>query len=368
MSGPTTPDAATPGQGADLPAALSEEALAAALEQAQVAFAAAADLDALKAARLAHVDKGAIAGARREIGALPPAAKAEAGKRVGAALDAVRAAYTAREEALQAARDERILVQERVDVTMPTGRRPLGSRHPIELTQERLVDIFVGMGWEVAEGPEVESEWMNFDALNLGKDHPARQMQDTFFVDPPDGGLVLRTQTSPIQIRTMLTRKPPIYVVAPGKVFRTDDLDATHTPVFHQIELLAVDKGLTMAHLRGAIDHFVRAMFGDVKTRVRASYFPFTEPSMETDFQCFVCRGADDACRLCGGSGWIELGGSGMVNRKVLTACGIDPDVYTGFAFGFGIERALQLRNGVSDMRDMVEGDVRFSGQFGMAV
>jgi phenylalanyl-tRNA synthetase alpha chain len=353
-------------------AALQPEALAAAVDAATAAFAAAADLDMLKAARLTHLDRGAVATARREIGALPPSAKAEAGKRVGAAMDAVRTAYEARERQLQEQAAERILVEERVDVTVPTGRRPVGSRHPVELTQERLMDIFVAQGWEVAEGPEVESEWMNFDALNLGKDHPARQMQDTFFVDPPDGGLVLRTQTSPIQIRTMLTRTPPIYVVAPGKVFRTDDLDATHTPVFHQIELLAVDKGLTMAHLRGSIDHFVRAMFGDVRTRVRASYFPFTEPSMETDFECFACLGAEAAvrgeCRTCGGSGWIELGGSGMVNRKVFTACGIDPDVYTGFAFGFGIERALQLRNGVGDMRDIVEGDVRFSGQFGMAV
>ncbi|HOF64254.1 MAG TPA: phenylalanine--tRNA ligase subunit alpha [Dermatophilaceae bacterium] len=353
-------------------AALDPDTLASAVAAAQAAFAAADDLEALKSARLAHLDKGPVAQARREIGALPPTAKAEAGKRVGAAMDAVKAAYEAREAQLHAVAAERILVQERIDVTMPVGRRAVGARHPVELTQERLMDIFVGQGWEVAEGPEVESEWMNFDALNLGKDHPARQMQDTFFVDPPGGGLVLRTQTSPIQIRTMLTRTPPIYVVAPGKVFRTDDLDATHTPVFHQIELLAVDKGLTMAHLRGSIDHFVRAMFGDVRTRVRASYFPFTEPSMETDFECFACLGADAStrsdCRTCGGSGWIELGGSGMVNRKVLTACGIDPDVYTGFAFGFGIERALQLRNGVADMRDIVEGDVRFSSQFGMAV
>jgi phenylalanyl-tRNA synthetase alpha chain len=349
-------------------AALDPATLDAAVAAADAAFAAAQDLEALKAARLAHLDRGQVAQARREIGALPPAAKAEAGKRVGAALAAVQAAYSAREAELVAHRDAQILVQERVDVSVPAARRPLGARHPVELTMERLVDVFVAMGWEVAEGPEVESEWMNFDALNLGVDHPARQMQDTFFVDPPDGGLVLRAHTSPVQIRTMLTRTPPIYVVAPGKVFRTDDLDATHTPVFHQIECLAVDKGLTMAHLRGSIDHFVRAMFGDVRTRVRASYFPFTEPSMETDFQCFVCRGGDEACRMCGGSGWIELGGSGMVNRKVLQACGIDPDVYTGFAFGFGIERALQLRNGVSDMRDIVEGDVRFSGQFGMAV
>ncbi len=347
-------------------AALEPAALAAAVGAAQEAFASARTLEALKAARIAHVDKGAVAAARREIGALPPSAKAEAGRRVGAAKEAIDAAHAARLRALEAERDERILVDEAVDVTLPTSRHLLGARHPVELVAERLVDVFVAMGWEVAEGPEVESEWMTFDALNMGKDHPARQMQDTFFVDPPDGGLVLRTHTSPVQIRTMLTREPPIYVVAPGKVFRTDDLDATHTPVFHQIEALAVDRGLTMAHLRGTIDHFVHALFGDVRTRVRASYFPFTEPSMETDFQCFVCRGADPACRTCGGSGWIELGGSGMVNRKVLRACGVDPEVYTGFAFGFGLERAVQLRNGLGDMRDIVEGDVRFSRQFGL--
>ncbi|MEI2764734.1 MAG: phenylalanine--tRNA ligase subunit alpha [Dermatophilaceae bacterium] len=343
-------------------------ALQVAVDAARDAFAAAGSLEALKAARLAHVDRGPVARARREIGALPPAAKADAGRRVGAAQAALAAAYRAREEQLETQREARILLEETVDVTLPTARRPTGARHPVELTMQRLADAFVSAGWVVAEGPEVESEWMNFDALNLGKDHPARQMQDTFFVDPPDGGLVLRPHTSPVQIRTMLTRTPPIYVVVPGKVFRTDDLDATHTPVFHQIEALAVDKGLTMAHLRGAIDHLVRSMFGDVRTRVRASYFPFTEPSMETDFQCHACRGQDAGCRVCGGSGWIELGGSGMVNRKCLVACGIDPDVYTGFAFGFGIERALQLRNGLHDMRDIVEGDVRFSQQFGMVV
>lgn len=363
-------------------AALDPAQLDAAVAAAGAAFAKARTLEELKSARLAHIDKGAVAQAKREIGALPPSAKAEAGKRVGAALAALGRAHAIRKGELEADRDRRILVEESVDVTTPVGRRPLGARHPLELTTERLQDAFVGMGWEVVEGPEVESEWMNFDALNLGKDHPARQMQDTFFVDPPDGGIVLRTQTSPIQIRTMLEREPPIYVVGTGKVFRTDELDATHTPVFHQIEALAVDRGLTMAHLRGAIDHFVRVMFGEgTRTRVRASYFPFTEPSMETDFVCFACHGegrvndAPDgspellrACRTCGGSGWIELGGSGMVNRKVLAACGIDPDVYTGFAFGLGIERALQLRSGVTDMRDIVEGDVRFSQQFGMEV
>ncbi|GAA1905753.1 phenylalanine--tRNA ligase subunit alpha [Lapillicoccus jejuensis] len=372
MSGPNTPY--DPVEVAALDPAHLQEAV----DAARAAFAAARDLDELKAARLAHVDRGAVAGARREIAALPPSAKAEAGKRVGAAQAELGRALAARTAELEAERDERILLEETVDVTRPTGRRPLGARHPLELTTQRLQDAFVGTGWEVVEGPEVESEWMNFDALNIGPDHPARQMQDTFFVDPPDGGIVLRTQTSPIQIRTMLTRTPPIYVVGTGKVFRTDELDATHTPVFHQIEALAVDKGLTMAHLRGAIDHFVRVMFGaGTRTRVRASYFPFTEPSMETDFQCFAChgegrvtdaKGATVACPTCGGSGWIELGGSGMVNRKVLRACGIDPDVYTGFAFGLGIERALQLRHGVTDMRDIVEGDVRFSQQFGLEV
>ncbi len=349
-------------------AALDPVALDAAVAAAEAAFAGADSLDALKGARLVHIDRGAVAQARREIGALPPSAKADAGRRVGAALAALTTAYERRQADLDARREASIVAEQAVDVTLPTARRALGARHPVELTMERLADAFVSTGWEVAEGPEVESEWMNFDALNLGKDHPARQMQDTFFVDPPDGGLVLRTHTSPVQIRSMLTRTPPIYVVVPGKVFRTDDLDATHTPVFHQIECLAVDKGLTMAHLRGAIDHLVRSMFGDVRTRVRASYFPFTEPSMETDFQCHACLGADLECRVCGGSGWIELGGSGMVNRKCLIACGIDPDVYTGFAFGFGIERALQLRNGLHDMRDIVEGDVRFSRQFGMVV
>ncbi|HEX2705472.1 MAG TPA: phenylalanine--tRNA ligase subunit alpha [Candidatus Lustribacter sp.] len=360
-----------PGPGAS---PLAPASLQRAVDAALAATAAAGSLDALKAARIAHQgEKSPLALANRGIGALPPSEKAAAGQRVGAARGQVAAALTARQAELEAERDERILVEEAVDVTARVSRRAIGARHPIELVAERLADAFVGMGWEVAEGPEVEGEWFNFDALNLGPDHPARQMQDTFFVDPPDSGLVLRTHTSPVQARTMLTRTPPIYVVCPGKVFRTDDLDATHTPVFHQIEALAIDTGLTMAHLRGTLDAFVRIMFGeDTRTRVRASYFPFTEPSMETDFVCFACRGAgstdDGQCRTCGGSGWIELGGSGMVNRKVLAACGIDPDVYSGFAFGLGIERALMLRHGVQSMHEMVEGDVRFSAQFGMVV
>jgi phenylalanyl-tRNA synthetase alpha chain len=232
---------------------------------------------------------------------------------------------------------------------------------------ERLEDVFVAMGYEVAEGPEVEATWLNFDALNAPPDHPSRELSDTFFVEAADSGLVLRTQTSPVQIRTMLEREPPIYVVCPGKVFRTDELDATHTPVFHQIEGLVVDEGITMAHLRGTLDQMASAMFGEgIRSRLRPHYFPFTEPSAEMDLVCFVCRGEsvgnpDRPCRTCDSEGWIEWGGCGMVNPRVLTACGIDPERYTGFAFGMGIERTLMFRNGVADMRDIVEGDVRFS-------
>src|SRR6478609_10627601 len=325
------------------------------------AFAEAGSLEVLKAARLAHQgDRSPLALANREIGALPPTAKAEAGKRVGAARGRVAKALAARQGELEAERDARLLVQESVDVTAPVARRPLGSRHPLELVSERIADIFVGLGWEVAEGPEVESEWFNFDALNLGQDHPARQMQDTFFVDPPDAGLVLRTHTSPVQVRSMLERDLPVYIACPGKVFRTDALDATHTPVFHQVEGLAVDKGLTMANLKGTLDHFARAIFGpDARTRLRPSFFPFTEPSAEMDLWFPQKKG---------GPGWIEWGGCGMVNPNVLRACGVDPEVYSGFAFGMGIERTLMLRHGIADMHDMVEGDIRFSTQFGTEI
>jgi phenylalanyl-tRNA synthetase alpha chain len=273
---------------------------------------------------------------------------------------------------LEARAEEQILVDEAVDVTLPYDRDPVGSRHPLTTLQERIADIFVGMGWEVAEGPEVEAEWMNFDALNTGPDHPARSLQDTFFLEPPDAHIVLRTHTSPVQARTMLTRTPPIYVVCPGRTFRTDELDATHTPVFHQVEGLAIDRGLTLAHLKGTLDHFAAAMFGaGIDTRFRPSYFPFTEPSAEVDLRCFVCRGEQPAvasCRTCKGEGWIEWGGCGVVNPRVLVACGVDPAEFTGFAFGMGIDRTLMFRHGVADMHDIVEGDVRFSAAFGVEV
>ncbi|MFC0040133.1 phenylalanine--tRNA ligase subunit alpha [Actinomadura rayongensis] len=356
-------------------AALSAESLDAARADALAAIEAAADLDALKQVRLAHAgDRSPLALANREIGALPPAARAEAGKRIGAARGAVAQALKARQAELEEERDRRVLAEEAVDVTLPWDRAPRGGRHPLTTLQERMVDVFVSMGFEVAEGPEVEAEWFNFDALNFPPDHPARSMQDTFFVESEETGLVLRTHTSPMQIRSLLSRELPVYVVGPGRTFRTDELDATHSPVFHQLEGLAVDEGLTMADLRGGIDAFVAGMFGPgLVTRMRPSFFPFTEPSAEVDMQCFVCRGASAEpggapCRTCSSEGWIELGGCGMVNPRVLVACGIDPDRYSGWAFGLGVERTLMFRHGVEDMHDMVEGDVRFTLPFGMEI
>ncbi|MCF3963602.1 phenylalanine--tRNA ligase subunit alpha [Streptomyces fuscigenes] len=368
--------------------ALKPEEIERMRDEALAAFAAAGDLDALTHAKTAHTSgTSPLALANREIGALPPQAKAEAGKRVGQARAAVNKALAARQAELEDERDARVLTEEAVDVTLPYDRTPAGARHPLTTFMERVADVFVAMGYEIAEGPEVEAEWFNFDALNFLPDHPARQMQDTFFVRSaedrtghPDSategesGVVLRTHTSPVQARTLLERKPPVYVVCPGRVYRTDELDATHTPVFHQIELLAVDEGLTMADLKGTLDHMVQALFGaDLRTRLRPNYFPFTEPSAEMDMVCYVCRGAsvgnpDRPCRTCGSEGWIELGGCGMVNPHVLTACGVDPQKYSGFAFGFGIERMLMFRHNIEDMRDMVEGDVRFTRPFGMEI
>ncbi len=289
-----------------------DEAVAAAL----AAFAEAGDVDALTTVRHHHLgDRAPVALARREIGALPPKAKSDAGKRVNETRTKIQNAYDERAAELAAQQARRMLVEETVDVTLPVDRRPRGARHPLTTLMERVGDLFVGMGYEIAEGPEVELEWANFDALNIAPDHPARTMMDTFYVASADvasghSGQVLRTHTSPVQARTMLTRTPPIYVVCPGRVYRTDELDATHTPVFHQVEGLVVDKGITMAHLKGTLDHFARSMFGEqARTRLRPSYFPFTEPSAELDLWFPQARG---------GPRWIEWGGCGMVNPRVL--------------------------------------------------
>ncbi len=326
---------------------------------AEKAFADADNLTELATARVAHLgDRGPVMLARREIGALPPAAKSEAGKRVNAARVAIQAAHDARRGALEAAERRRVLAEETVDVTLPTGRRPVGARHPLSLLIERICDLFVGMGYEVAEGPEAEASWLNFDALNIGPDDPVRGLMDTFYTDVPE--LVLRTHTSPVQAREMLRREPPFSLICPGRVYRTDELDATHSPVFHQVEGLVVDEGITMAHLRGTLDHFARSMFGpQAKTRWRPHYFPFTEPSAE--FDVWFPEHRD-------GPRWVEWGGCGMVNPRVLTACGIDPDRYSGFAFGMGIDRSLIFRHGITDMRDIIEGDMRFSRMLGTEV
>jgi phenylalanyl-tRNA synthetase alpha chain len=361
MSGPNT--SYDPVTVASLDAAHVEAMVAEAL----AAFAAATSLAGLKQARLEHAgDRSPIALANREIGALPPQARKEVGTRIGQARGRINEALKARESEISQAELARILVAERVDVTLPVRTDPVGAVHPVTALMALMEDVFVAMGWEVAEGPELEAEWMNFDALNFIPDHPARTMQDTLFVAPEDGGIVLRTHTSPVQVRSMLTRELPIYVVCPGKVYRADEYDATHLPVFHQIEGLVVDKGITLGHLRGTLDHFARAMFGETRTRMRPNYFPFTEPSAEVDLECFVCHGAsvgdpDNPCRTCKSEGWIEWGGCGVVNPRVLIACGVDPDVYTGFAFGMGIDRTLMFRNNSEDMRDMIEGDVRYS-------
>ena len=287
------------------------------------------------------------------LGSLNPNERAEFGKLIGAAKAAVNQKFLDKNIELEKERDSQVLQTEKVDVTLPTKRTLSGGLHPLTLLTNEICDLFIGLGYQVEEGPELESEWLNFDALNIPADHPARTMQDTFFVEPLNAKLVLRTHTSPVQIRTMLNQEPPIYVICPGKVYRADELDATHTPVFHQVEGLVIDQGITMADLKGTLDHFARSIFGaEVKTRLRPSYFPFTEPSAEVDF-FFNGR-------------WIEWGGCGMVNETVLIACGIDPKKYSGFAFGMGLERTLMVKYGITDMHDIVEGDIRFSQSFGL--
>lgn len=313
-----------------------------------------ASMEDLKQIKINYVgDKSPIAKLNQSLGQIPADKRAEIGKAIGIAKSSISIAYETKLNELERARDLSVLRDEKVDITLPSARIPRGGLHPLTILTNEIADLFIGLGYSVAEGPELESEWLNFDALNIPVDHPARTMQDTFFIEPLDARLVLRTHTSPVQIRTMLENEPPIYVICPGRTYRADELDATHTPVFSQVEGLVVDKGIKMSDLKGTLDYFARRMFGDdVKTRLRPSYFPFTEPSAEVDFY-FNGR-------------WVEWGGCGMVNPKVLIAAGINPDIYSGFAFGMGLERTLMVRHGITDMRDIVEGDVRFSRAFGL--
>jgi len=332
-------------------------------EAAQNMLAAADGLKALDDARVTIFGKkGELTQLLRGMGSLTPEERPVIGQLVNDVRHELETAFEAKKTEIAAAEQAAQIAAEQIDVTMPGIRHSIGHRHPLHIVTEEICRIFIGMGYKIAEGPDVETDYYNFEALNIYAGHPARDEQDTFYVE---GGLVLRTQTSPVQIRYMEANKPPIAIVAPGKVFRSDQVDATHSPVFHQIEGLVVDKGIHMGHLKGALTVFAKSLFGnDVKTRFRPHHFAFTEPSAEMDIACFMCDGADAKCRVCKGEGWVELMGCGMVHPKVLQRCNIDPDVYSGFAFGMGLDRIAMRRFNIPDMRLMFENDMKFLQQF----
>lgn len=302
---------------------------------------------------------GAITALLKSMRDVPAEERPEVGKKINELRNEAETKFEAAEEKIKQIELQRRYEKEKIDVTAPGRSAQVGGVHPNTLVKNELIDIFAGMGFEIFEGPEIENDYYNFTALNTPKDHPARDMQDTFYLSEE---YLLRTQTSAGQIRVMENKKPPIKILSPGKVFRSDD-DATHSPMFSQMEGLVVDKGITLCDLQGSLEVFAKKIFSDnVKTRLRPSYFPFTEPSVEVDVSCFECGGK--GCRLCKGTGWIEVLGAGMVNRRVLENCGIDPDEYTGFAFGMGIERIAMLKYGINNMKMLFENDVRFLKQF----
>lgn len=322
---------------------------------------AAQDLKDLDAVRVKYLGKkGELTAILKQMGKL----SAEERPVIGQLANQVRAQIEERLEETRTNLEAHLLDQrlatETLDVTMPGKRSVLGKKHPITIVLDELKEIFIGMGFDVAQGPEVELDYYNFEALNIPKDHPARDTQDTFYIND---NVVLRTQTSPIQIRVMEKQKPPIRIIAPGRVYRSDALDATHSPLFHQVEGLVVDKNITMADLKGTLEVFVKRLYGEESVvRFRPHHFPFTEPSAELDVQCFNCHG--EGCRLCKGEGWIEILGCGMVHPKVLENCGIDPEEYSGFAFGMGLERLVMRRYNIDDLRLFYENDARFLNQF----
>ena len=332
-------------------------------EMAAEAMAACADSRELDAIRVKYLGKkGEVTALMKNMRSLAPEERPAFGQMVNELRSAIEAGLAENKERLEAIALERKLKSETLDVTMPGTEIPIGKKHPINLVLDEVKDIFIGMGFSVAEGPDVESDYYNFEALNIPKDHPARDTQDTFYVSD---NVVLRTQTSPIQIRTMENKKPPIRIIAPGRVFRSDDVDATHSPLFHQIEGLVIDKGIRMSDLKGILEMFAKKLYGEeTVVRFRPHHFPFTEPSAEMDYQCFQCHGKDPNCSVCHGEGWIEILGCGMVHPKVLEVCGIDPDEYSGYAFGIGLERLVMGRFKITDIRNFYENDVRFLHQF----
>ncbi len=305
--------------------------------------------------------KGRLTGALRALATLPAGERPAFGQRVNRAKEEVDRAIVEKEAELKATERAAALAGASVDVTLPAAGVPLGTIHPISRTMAEICEILGGMGFEIAEGPEVEDEYHNFEALNIAADHPARDMHDTFFVE---GGRVLRTHTSPVQIRVMENRRPPVRIIAPGAVYRHDD-DVTHSPMFHQIEGLMVDRGITFAHLKGVLTEFLRRVFGrDLAVRLRPSFFPFTEPSAEVDVACVVCSQKGSGCRVCKDTGWLEILGAGMVDPAVFDAVGYDPEEFSGFAFGLGVERIAMLKYRIDDIRLFYGGDLRFLRQF----
>ncbi|MBR6407725.1 MAG: phenylalanine--tRNA ligase subunit alpha [Clostridia bacterium] len=316
------------------------------------------DLEALRVQFLGK--KGELTGILKQMGRLSAEERPKIGQLANEVRTNIENMIAERSAQLKRLETENRLRAERIDVTMPGKAQEIGHKHPLSIVLDELKDIFAGMGFNVVTGPEVETDYYNFEALNLPKDHPARDTQDTFYISE---NILLRTQTSPVQIRTMEKQKPPIRIISPGRVFRSDAVDATHSPLFHQIEGLVVDKGVTMADLKGTMETFARRLYGeDSVVRFRPHHFPFTEPSAEMDIQCFSCHG--EGCRLCKNEGWIEILGCGMVHPKVLQICGIDPEEYSGFAFGIGLERIVMRRFNIDDMRMFYENDLRFLGQF----
>jgi len=316
------------------------------------------DLDAIKVKYLGK--KGRLTEILRSMGSCAPEDRPVIGMHVNKVRALLEEKITVKNEDISTALLNAKLLSEKIDVTIPTDKVEMGTLHPITIVRNELINIFMSMGFDVAEGPEVETDYYNFEALNIPDDHPSRDMQDSFYLT---NNLLLRTQTSAMQIRTMEKQQPPIRIICPGRVFRADEVDATHSPVFHQLEGLVVDKGITMCDLKGTLDTFAKKIYGkDTKTKLRPSFFPFTEPSVEVDVTCSECGG--NGCRMCKGTGWVEILGAGMVNPKVLAGCGIDPNVYSGFAFGLGIDRIAVTRYKVSDMRLLFENDVRFLKQF----
>ena len=304
--------------------------------------------------------KGELTAILKQMGSLSPEERPLIGQLANQIRADIEREIAERTAEISAAESSRKLAAEKLDVTMPGTKHPLGKKHPLEIVLDEVKEIFLGMGFEVATGPEVEYDYYNFEALNIPKNHPARDTQDTFYITP---NILLRTQTSPVQVRVMEKQEPPIRIISPGRVYRSDAVDATHSPVFHQIEGLVVDKGVTMGDLKGTLAEFAKRLYGeDAVVRFRPHHFPFTEPSAEMDTMCFACGGK--GCRLCKGEGWIEILGCGMVHPKVLSNCGIDPEEYSGFAFGLGLERIVMRRFGIDDLRLFYENDQRFLNQF----